>query len=174
MARLTPPTGHVRDSFLQAAADLRAEGWLPTFPVEKVAADFDGYVAAQRADSEGWGVPITALWYVEGDEYLGTVIVRHRLTDVLVKAGGHIGYHVAPKHRRQGHATRMLADAIDYCRGIGLADLLVTCQVGNVASRLVIEANGGILEDVADGECRYWIATRRQQTILGARSGQPR
>ena len=43
-----------------------------------------------------WGVPVTTLWYVDGATYLGTVIVRHRLTPELTRRGGHIGYHVAP------------------------------------------------------------------------------
>jgi predicted acetyltransferase len=86
----------VRDSFLQAARDLCEEGWLPQFPVDKVAAGFDGYVKRAGADDHAWGVPVTTLWYVEGATYLGTVIIRHRLTPQLAQNGGHIGYHVAP------------------------------------------------------------------------------
>ena len=34
---------------------------------------------------------------------------------------------------------------------------LVTCSVNNPASRAVILANGGILEDIRNGVERYWI-----------------
>ena len=34
---------------------------------------------------------------------------------------------------------------------------LVTCSVNNPASRAVILANGGLLEDVRNGVERYWI-----------------
>jgi predicted acetyltransferase len=34
---------------------------------------------------------------------------------------------------------------------------LVTCHTDNVASRKVILANGGVLEDVRESTERYWI-----------------
>jgi predicted acetyltransferase len=37
--------------------------------------------------------------------------------------------------------------------------VLVTCDVGNVASRRVIEANGGQLEDQVSGKLRFWITS---------------
>ena len=143
---------------MEAAHDLRDEGWLPEFPVDEVAADFDGYVQRVLDDKESWGVPISTLWYVDGPTYLGTVIIRHRLTADLTRRGGHIGYHVAPRHRRQGHATAMLAAAPTHCRSVlGLTRVLVTCAESNTASRTVIESNGGIVENTLDGEVRYWV-----------------
>ena len=127
MPHLAEPTPLVRESFIDAARDLRDEGWLPDFPVDEVAADFDGYV-------------------------------RGVLTPELTRHGGHIGYHVAPRHRRQGHATAMLAEAVGYSRdSLGLTRLLLTCAEPHLASRRVIEANGGVLDNILDGECRYWI-----------------
>jgi predicted acetyltransferase len=156
--RLVTPTTAVRDSFVEAARDLRDEGWLAGFPVEDVAADFDGYVRRVLDEKEGWGVPISTLWYIDGSTYLGTVLIRHRLTPELSRHGGHIGYHIAPRHRRQGHATAMLAAAVAYCRDtLGLTRLLVTCADTNAASRRVIESNGGVLENVVGSERRYWI-----------------
>jgi predicted acetyltransferase len=52
----------------------------------------------------------------------------------------------------------MLALALAYCRDdLGVDDVLVTCPDTNVASRKVIEANGGVLENVVEGERRYWF-----------------
>jgi predicted acetyltransferase len=36
---------------------------------------------------------------------------------------------------------------------------LITCDTTNLASRKVIEANGGTLADEQDGICRYWAPT---------------
>jgi predicted acetyltransferase len=158
MPRLVAPTVSVRDSFIEGTRNLHDEGWLADFPVDEVAADFDGYVQRVLEEKEYWGVPVTTLWYVDGAVYLGSVVIRHRLTPELSKSGGHIGYHVAPRHRGRGHARAMLAAAIRYCReNLCLTRVLVTCAVSNTASRRVIEGNGGTLENILDGECRYWI-----------------
>lgn len=60
---------------------------------------------------------------------------------------------------RRGHAYRMLAGALVYCAHFGLDRVPVTCDEDNVASRKVIEANGGEPDGIADGELRYWITT---------------
>ena len=62
-------------------------------------------------------VRVSYLWYVSGEYYLGTLVVRHHLTSELAETGGHIGYHVVAPWRRQGHATRMLAAGLEQCRG---------------------------------------------------------
>ena len=159
MPSLITPTTRVRASFLEAAIGLRDEGWTPGFPVDEVAADFDAYVQRVMDQKVAWGVPMSTLWYVDGDTYLGTVIIRHQLTPALTERGGHIGYHVAPRQRRRGYATVMLAEAIAYGREhLALRDILITCDEFNEGSRRVIEANGGVLESIRDGECRYWIS----------------
>ena len=94
----------------------------------------------------------------DGSDYLGTVIIRHRLTPALERAGGRIGYHVVPGHRRRGYATQMLAQALTVCQQLGLRRVLVTCSTDNLGSRRVIEANGGVLDRVVDGEAHYWLS----------------
>ena len=157
MARLGPPTSSVKDSYLHGERDLCSEEGVSDAHLDEAAADFDAFVRRRRAVRESWGVPVTELWFVEGDEYIGTVVVRHRLTKELEESGGHVGYHVVPKLRRRGHGTRMLAAAIEFCRQRGITTVRVTCAEDNTASRRVIEANGGVLEDVSRGEARYWI-----------------
>jgi predicted acetyltransferase len=132
--------------------------------LEEAAADFAGFVAHRRAVRELWGVPVTELWFVEGTDYLGTVIIRHHLTPALERAGGHIGYHVVPGHRRRGHATQMLAKAKLVCQELGLSEILVTCPEDNLGSRRVIEANGGALDRIVDGEALYWLSTSQRDT----------
>lgn len=105
-------------------------------------------------------VPDTELWWVEGDEFLGRIGIRHRLTPALLEMGGHIGYDVRPSARRRGHATEMLRQALGIARELGIEPALVTCDVDNVGSRAVIERNGGVLEDERAGKLRFWVPTR--------------
>jgi hypothetical protein len=115
MPHLVRPTTLVGESFIEAARDFRSEGWLPEFPVEEVAADFAGYVRRVLADQQSQGVPASTLWYIDGVTYLGTVIIRHRLTPRLTRRGGQIGYQVAPpppaaraRHRNAGSGACLL------------------------------------------------------------------
>ena len=106
----------------------------------------------------GW-VPCTALWIVDGGEYVGRISLRHRLTGDLLTWGGHIGYGVRPSARGRGAATAALAAMLPLCRERGIDPALVTCDVDNEASRRTIERNGGVYEDTRQGKLRYWVPT---------------
>lgn len=159
--RLVWPTTTVRDSFLAGErADNLAGGaqtdWLET--LDAASEDFETFVAQRRGVHTRWDVPSTTYWYVSGEHYIGTLIVRHRLTPELAEVGGHIGYHVVAPWQRQGHATRMLAAGLVECRRLGLDRALLTCGIDNEPSRRVILANGGVFDGTSRGEERYWIA----------------
>lgn len=154
---LVLPTLAVRASFLAGERAGCAEDGLSPSWLEKAEADFESFVASRRVTREMWGVPVTELWFVSGSVYFGALVIRHRLTPDLRREGGHIGYNVVPAHRRQGHATAMLADACDLCRKRGMGRVLLTCAEDNIGSRRVIEANGGTLGKVTDGICHYRI-----------------
>jgi predicted acetyltransferase len=53
----------------------------------------------------------------------------------------------------------MLAAALPVARSLGIDPALLTCDADNIASRKVIEANGGMLEDSRHGKLRYWVPT---------------
>jgi predicted acetyltransferase len=159
MAHLVLPTASVRDSYIEGEIAAGIEEGAPTAWLEEAATDFASFVDRRRTIRELWGVPVTELWFVDGPEYIGTVIIRHRLTPALAREGGHIGYHVVPRHRRRGHATQMLAQAKPVCQELGLTELLVTCGEHNLGSRRVIEANGGALQRIVDGEAHYRLST---------------
>ena len=128
-------------------------------------ARFRGYVDGlhdqARADRPrpAWRVPETHLWWVERDEYLGRLSIRHELTERLCEVNGHIGYVVRPSARRRGHATAMLAAALPRAAGLGIDPALVTCAPDNYASRTVIERNGGIPAGRSVERLRLWVPT---------------
>jgi predicted acetyltransferase len=104
-------------------------------------------------------VPATTLWWVDGVEYLGRISIRHRLTRALREIGGHIGYDIRPSARRRGHATQMLRSALPVALDLGIDPAMLSCDATNVGSRLVIEHNGGVLEDERDGKLTFWVPT---------------
>lgn len=156
--RLAWPTPTVRTSYLvgeQADCLLRGTDteWLGP-----ASDDFDGFVQVRRGVQERWGVPSTLFWYVAGEFYLGTLVIRHELNgDLPDEKGGHIGYHVVAPWRGQGHATRMLAAALDESRALGLERVLLCCAPDNEPSRRVILRNGGRRDGRRHDEDRFWI-----------------
>lgn len=155
--RLIPPTAAVRESYLAGErAEAKARGE-PADWLEPAVKDFPAFVTQRRGLRTRWHVPTTVYWYVSGEHYLGTLVIRHLLTPELTDVGGHIGYHIVPPWRRQGHGTRMLAAGLAECRRLGLTRVLLTCAVDNEPSRRVILANGGVPDSRRHGEDRYWI-----------------
>lgn len=174
MPELVRPTTALMPSFLEAMDEFVAEGARDTQSVGWIAkygdswrtpdgfAAFVDRVNAEEVDErvlpDGWVLTSTR-WWVDRDRYLGRIAVRHRLNDFLREVGGHIGYDVRPTARRQGHATAMLAAVLPLAHGLGIDPALVTCDDDNVASLRVIEACGGVLEDVRGVKRRYWVPT---------------
>ncbi|GIF73988.1 GNAT family N-acetyltransferase [Asanoa siamensis] len=178
MPALVSPTADVHDSFRTAMAEFQAEGRGAPDDESMIGREireygdrwadpavFRAYVDALRADAleesprPAHFVPATTLWWVDGTDYLGRLAIRHRLTDWLREYGGHIGYDVRATARRRGHATAMLRAALPTAHALGIPSALVTCDVDNVGSRKVIEANGGVLEDERHGKLRFWVPT---------------
>jgi predicted acetyltransferase len=109
-------------------------------------------------------VPAALLVADVDEEIVGRVSVRFQLNRFLSDFGGHIGYAVLPEFRRRGYATEILRQALIIARSEGLTSILITCDEDNVASRRVIELNGGVFESLGpsyDGTHqlrRYWIS----------------
>jgi predicted acetyltransferase len=155
--RLTQPTVVVRESWLageRAGCELTGSS---TETLDSAQADFGAYVARMLETRVKWGVPVSTLWYVSGQHYLGELVIRHNLTPALVENGGHIGYSVATPWRRQGHATAMLAAGLVQARQLGLRRVLLTVDQDNEASRKVVLANGGVPDGRSGREDRFWI-----------------
>ena len=155
---LARPSPAFRDSYLDA---LR-EGffWARHTPFEAeaiafIAGHFADYL--KELDKDGQiphadhghrmpSVPSTTFWLVEGGDFIGTVNIRARIdTHVLAHFGGHVGYAIRPARQGQGHGRRILALALEICRGMGIGIVRLSCAEDNAASRRIIEANGGLL-----------------------------
>ena len=168
--RLVPPTVTRYSTFLDCVADFAGtamDGAGIRDPQQPPLAEgeFIEFVTARLAEEDpdtelpdGW-VHCTSRWILDAatEEMLGFIATRHRLNDVLLQQGGHIGYSVRPSARRQGVAAAALDLALADAPALGITPVLVTCDDADHASRRTIEKAGGVLEDVRDGARRYWL-----------------
>jgi len=126
----------------------------------RIAADADAFLAS-LVDKQGAGDPITLpdgttvprlpgyrRWMWDG-EFCGSIGFRwQRGTEALPPhCLGHIGYSVVPWKQGRGYATCALRELLREVKAEGLRYVEITTNPDNVASRRVIEANGGVLVD---------------------------
>ena len=150
--------------YLPGYVDALQRGWSPDNlrpeaaqeELERIAQDPVAFLAEQ-VDREANGPPITLpggstvprlpgyhLWMWDG-EFCGSIGFRWQPGTPALPPHclGHVGYAVVPWKRRRGYATRALQLLLPQTREEGLPYVELTTDAGNVASRRVIEANGG-------------------------------
>ena len=127
--------------------------------------EFKSWLAAKQKESEqtdlvdGWKVPSTTYWLYADDHPVGFGNLRHFLTEALSKAGGHIGYGIAPQYRGKGYGKELLRLLLIEAKKIGLEKVLITLHTDNIASQKVALANGGVITERTDERVYIWIET---------------
>lgn len=178
--QLVKPSIEYKSSFIEAVKEYQQEleegnhvrnNHYKSLNIGDLNSNFQGYVDIILSKEQGLNtpeghVPESTLWLVDNGQYLGRVNIRHQLTDFLLKEGGTIGYDIRPTQRGKGYGKRMLKLALIKAKELGIEKVLITCNVNNIPSKKVIEANGGIIENriksVEKGKpdkLRYWINT---------------
>lgn len=125
--------------------------------------EFQAWLKSKQIESEqeglidGWKVPSTTFWlYVDGVP-VGFGNLRHFLTEALSKAGGNIGYGIAPEFRGKGYGNILLKLLLQEARKIGLEKVLVTIHLDNIPSQKVALANGGVISEKTEERYLIWI-----------------
>ena len=139
-------TGSRHDGFF-GGADFAYEDWLETIQLAE----------AGLGLPEGFVPYIQLVAFTADGQAVGFLNLRLLLNDHLLQEGGHIGYSIRPSARGKGLAKEQLRQGLQVAKSKNIKRVLVTCDCDNAASRAVILANGGALEDVRDGKERYWI-----------------
>jgi predicted acetyltransferase len=126
--------------------------------LQRIATDADRFLASQ-VDREAAAGPVMLpdgktvprlpgykRWIWDG-EFCGVISLRWQPgTEVLPPhCLGHIGYSIVPWKRRLGYATQALRDMLPHAASEGLRYVEICAEPDNVASRRVIERNGGVL-----------------------------
>jgi predicted acetyltransferase len=89
-----------------------------------------------------------AMRHTDTGERLGHIDLRIGMTPHLLRYGGNIGYEVLEKHQGHRYAARSCRLLLSLARDHGMAELWITCDVDNIASRRTAERAGFTLVDV--------------------------
>lgn len=102
----------------------------------------------------------TYWWITEGDAVLGGIALRHT-SHPFASWAGHLGYGIRPSARGRGLATWALARVVEQASILGMDRVLSVCEVGNSASAMTLQRQGGVLEKSSQDSpvLRYWITT---------------
>ncbi|MFH1947452.1 MAG: GNAT family N-acetyltransferase [Candidatus Magasanikbacteria bacterium] len=165
--KLITPTLKYEKSWKEGLVEFEdSELWDGFWNVLKKPTDLRDYIKKTNDYSKGENLPdhwVTSntYWLVDKGSFVGHVNVRHKLSEQLKKAGGHIGYAIRSSMRKQGYGFKILELALAKAKKINLKKVLITCEDSNTVSQKIIEKNGGQLENTlkVDGKMirHYWI-----------------
>ena len=82
----------------------------------------------------------------DNKEIVGAIGIRWKQVPILITYGGLIGYSIRPSQRGKGYANEMLKLALEKFKNTDIDNILITCKDFNIASKRVIEKNGGNLK----------------------------
>lgn len=130
----------------------------------------DAYLSKRIAYSVGNSLPagwppISTYFYIQSDEIIGSIRVRHGNNEYIENVVGHIGYETLPEARGKGIASTMLTWVM---QNIINDRIIVTCVSDNIASKAVIERCGGEYLNTLYSEeeflyiARYQLGSRRR------------
>ena len=127
-------------SFVDSLTDREAKGPPVTLP--------DGTTATRLPGFRLW------LW---DTEFCGSIGLRWQpgTSELPPHVLGHIGYGVVPWKAGRSYARRALKLMLEHARAEGLRYVEITTDPDNVASRRVIEVNGGVLVERFQRPAQY-------------------
>ncbi len=87
-------------------------------------------------------------WLIDYHEVVGVVRIRKKPMKVI----GNIGYDIRPSFRGEGYGTKLLNLAKNKAKEeLNMNKLYVSCYEGNIASKKIIEKNGGKFYKIEKG-----------------------
>ena len=130
-------------------------------PVKGMSFDeYKRWLIQQDAWSKGEQLPLgyvaqTCYWLIIDGKPVGFGKIRHAITPASRQKGGNIGYAISSEYRGKGLGTLLLSLLLKKASEMKITEILLTVEKYNVASKKVVEKNGGHL--VAENQDRFFF-----------------
>ena len=177
MIFLIEPKIKYQETFIVGLREFHQEGRMLQYNLQIVSQDFERFLYHLRAQQDRAKlaphvIPQSHFWLIDGNEFIGILSLRRGPDETFIRISGHIGYQVRPSKRRRGYGKELLRQGLQKAKELGFTRILLTCDEDNIASKKVIESNGGQFENaiVVDGalvkKLRYWIDLSDQPPVV--------
>lgn len=102
----------------------------------------------ENEEPSGTMIPASTYFSVRkrDQKIIGSIQLRHSLSEKLKQYGGHIGYGIRPSERRMGYGTEQLALVLKKAKELSIPQVMISCDKDNPGSAKVIKNNGGVLQ----------------------------
>jgi predicted acetyltransferase len=103
-------------------------------------------LSLKHTDTSG-PLPTSSFDLMNDDAKVGSLQLRHKLSSgvgVPKECASYIYYEIGPDYRGKGYGKEILKLGLEEARKIGLKECIVTCDSNNLASKKIIESNGGV------------------------------
>ena len=88
-------------------------------------------------------------WLIDDEKYIGNIQIRYSPSGRTAESASHIYYEIRPSQRKKKYGTEILKRGLMEASILGLSEVIITCEKGNIPSQKIIEANGGeFLEEI--------------------------
>jgi len=85
-------------------------------------------------------------WLIDGEQYIGRAVIRHRVIEQGLHNGWHLGYSVRPSKRQQGYGTLILELGLKEVERLGVEKVFLVCDSDNLPSKSMLEKAGSHFE----------------------------
>jgi predicted acetyltransferase len=168
MIFLTEPNIKYQETFMSGLHEFHQEGRMLQYNLRLIGQDFERFLyhlktQQDRAKLAPYVIPQSHFWLIDNNEFIGILSLRRGLDETFIRISGHVGYQIRPSKRQRGYGKELLRLGLQKAKELGFTRILLTCDEDNIASKKVIESNGGKFENaiVVDGalvkKLRYWI-----------------
>lgn len=171
-SKLVKPSVIYKESFLEALDEFQEEGRYHFINRNDLKTNFETFIEDINNSRRhlhrpfsSWAEPVpeTIIWLVKGHEYIGTVVIRHRLNWHLEKWGGNINFIIRPSMRGKRFGKKALQKAMPVIGHLGIDRALLTLKPENKIAQRIVEFCGADFEDETQttdkfpARKRYWL-----------------